>query len=325
MGKLVFLTEHVHPDAVELLRRAPGIELVEGPSLSEADAAAAFAAADALGVRIRNLCAADLDQAPGLRVVAKHGVGTDNIDVAHCTMRAIPVLNTPDANKVAVAEHAMMLMLALAKRLPQSDKAVREGNWRLRDGHDVRELAGRTLAIIGFGRSGQELARRAAAFDMRVLAWGRTLDAGALAAFGVEPAGSLTDALAEADIVSLHMPRPPGGGYLIGANEIALIKSGALFINCARGGIVDEAALAEAVASGQIGGAGMDVFEREPPPLDHPLLHCPGVIVTPHAAGNTREASRRMGIEMAENILAALDGRIPEDRLVNRAVVSQLG
>lgn len=228
------------------------------------------------------------------------------------------VLNTPDANKIAVAEHAMTMMLSLAKRLPRYEAALRTGDWRFRDQLVAEELAGRTLAVLGFGRSGQALARRAAAFDMSLVTWGRTIDRAVAEELGVRVCRTVTEALAQADFVSLHTPRVDAHRPLLGVEEIAAMKPGAFVINCARGGLIDEAALAGALRSGHLAGAGIDVFDHEPPPLDHPLLagDLANVIVTPHSAGNTREASRRMGLEMAENIIAGLAGRHDPSRIV---------
>ncbi|MGD9783131.1 MAG: hydroxyacid dehydrogenase [Hyphomicrobiaceae bacterium] len=319
MARLILITEHVDADAIALLRRRPGFDVVAGEGMP----ASALARCEAIGIRVCRLDAATLALAPHLRVVAKHGVGTDNIDVDHCTARGIPVLNTPDANKAAVAEHAFALMLALAKRLLELDAAVRRGDWAIRDRLRFNELASMTLAIIGFGRSGQELARRARAFDMRVVAFGRSLDRQALTALGVEPADSLAAALGEGDVVSLHVPRPSSGVPLIGRAELRAMKRGALLVNCARGGVVDERALADVLDEGHLGGAGIDVLGEEPPPTTLPLLNRANVILTPHIAGSTREASRRMGMEMAENILQALDGRLPSASLVNPVVLTR--
>jgi len=318
---LVLITEHVDEAAIGRLRAASGIDVVVAPTLNEAELRAAVAKCSAVGVRISRVSAVMISEARNLKVIAKHGVGTDNIDVAAATARGIPVLNTPDANKVAVAEHAMALLLALAKRLPASDEAVRRGDWGLRDRQEVLELAGRTLAVIGFGRSGQELAMRARAFGMDIVTWGRTIDVRRAAVLGVEPVGSLSEALTRADAVSLHVPRPANAAPLVGTNEIAQMRPGALFINCARGGVVDETALAAALSAGHLGGAGIDVFDKEPPAASNPLLSLSNVILTPHAAGNTRNAMRRMAMEMAENILDALAGRIDRSRLVNPAAL----
>ncbi len=313
----ILITEHVHPDALARLGQEPGFEVVEavGDSASARDA---LARVDAIGVRIQRIDASVMERAPRLRVIAKHGVGTDNIDLAAASARRIVVLNTPDANKIAVAEHAMAMMLALVKRLAIYDAALRAGDWSFRDLLVAEELAGRSLSILGFGRSGQELARRAAAFDMSLVAWGRSVDRAVAARLGVRVVTSLNEALASADFVSLHTPRAHASRPLLGASEIAAMREGAFLVNCARGGLVDETALAEALRLNRLAGAGIDVFEAEPPAPDNPLLAADlnNLIVTPHSAGNTREASRRMGLEMADNIIAGLNGRPDASRIV---------
>lgn len=316
--KVVVLTEPIDEAGRALLAARQDIEIVDGHGFSADAIVEAVARAHAIAVRVMALPAGLLAAARRLEVVAKHGVGVDNIDVAHCTARGIPVANTPGANSIAVAEHAMMLMLALAKDALRQDRAVRGGDWHSRLANTPFELAGRTLLVIGFGRSGQELARRAVAFGMRVLAAGRTLDAAALAMHGAEPVADWRAALAKADVVSLHIPRPVGEIPLIGAGELAQMKPGALLVNCARGGIVDEAALATALRGGHIGGAGLDVLADEPPRADNPLLGLDNVILSPHVAGNTGEAARRMAVATAENVLAAFDGRLDPACIVNR-------
>lgn len=320
--KVVLLTEPIHAAGRALLAARVDIEIVDGHGLGADALAAAVARAQAIAVRVMPLPAGLLATAPRLEVVAKHGVGIDNIDVAHCTRRGIPVANTTGANSIAVAEHAMMLMLALAKDALRQDRAVRGGNWSSRLANSPFELAGRTLLVIGFGRSGQELSRRAGAFGMRVLAAGRTLDAATLAMYGAEPVTDWRAALTEADVVSLHIPRPAGDAHLIGAVELAQMKRGALLVNCARGGIVDEAALARALREGHIGGAGLDVLADEPPGKDNPLLGLDNVVLSPHVAGNTGESARRMAVATAENVLAAFDGRLDPACIVNRSELS---
>lgn len=321
----ILLTERVHPDAVILLRQQPGYHVIDASDARDDEVHQALGDVAAIGVRIRRIDAAVLAAAPKLRVIAKHGVGTDNIDHDVCAQRGILVLNTPDANKVAVAEHAFAMMLALVKQLARYEEAARASDWKFRDQPSACELAGRTLAVIGFGRSGQELARRARAFDMRVFAWGRSVDRARAEALGVDVARDLDMALAVADFVSLHVPKPNTGGALIGRREFALMKPGAMLVNCARGGVVDESALAAALRSQHLGGAGIDVFDQEPPPLDHPLLarDLPNVLVTPHSAGSTKESARRMALEMAANIIAGLSGRHDPSHIVRIAVRAQ--
>ncbi|MEW5963991.1 MAG: hydroxyacid dehydrogenase [Pseudomonadota bacterium] len=317
--RVVLLTEPIDEAGRAMLAARGDVEIVDGHGLGADEMAHALARAHAIAVRVMPLPAELLAAARRLEVVAKHGVGVDNIDVAHCTARGIPVANTPGANAIAVAEHAMMLMLALAKDALRQDRAVRGGNWSGRLANTPFELHGRTLLVIGFGRSGQELARRARAFGMCVLAAGRSLDAGILAALEVEPVADWRAALPAADVVSINIPRPAGAGHMIGAAELAAMRRGALLVNCARGGIVDEAALAAALRDGQLAGAGLDVLGEEPPRADNPLLGLDNVMLSPHVAGNTGEAARRMAAATAANVLAAFDGRLDPACVVNRA------
>lgn len=320
----ILLTERVHTDAVQLLRAMPGYHVVCGDEIDRPGFEAALAEADAIGVRVHRLGGDVLARAPGLKVVAKHGVGTDNVDHGYCTAHGIVVTNTPDANKVSVAEHAMMLMLALAKNLTGWDSAVRSGAWQKSGLAQPFELAGRTLSLIGFGRSGQELARRARAFDMRIAVWSRSADPQMLVAVEARRCESLDEVLAVGDVVSLHVPRMAGAPPLISARELGAMKRGALLVNCARGGIVDEAALAAALASGHVAGAGIDVFDVEPLPSTSELLALPNVVLSPHIAGVTAESMRRVGLEMAACIISVLEGRIDPAHVVNRDVMARL-
>lgn len=286
----VVVTEPVHPDALALLRDA-GCTLL-GPALEPADAVL---------VRLHPLAA---DALAHVRMVAKHGVGVDNIDVAAARALGVVVANTPGANADAVAEQALMLMLMLA--LARDLDGQREG----RRGA-VRGLEGRRLFLVGFGASAGRVAKLAAAFGMAVSAWtpsGRAL--------GVPRAASLAAGLAAADILSLHCPLTPQTRGMIGAAEIAAMPRGALIVNCARGGIVDERALADALRSGHLGGAALDVTEEEPLPQDHPLRAVAGLVLTPHAAGLSEGAFRRMGMQAAQNILDWRAGRLAPEATV---------
>ncbi|MFN3972438.1 MAG: NAD(P)-dependent oxidoreductase [Gemmobacter sp.] len=281
MLRRVAVMEPVHPDALSCLRAARW-EVVGD-----------LAGASAVILRTRRVTAAEL---AGLGLVSKHGVGVDNIPLEAARGAGVWVTNTPGANAAAVAEQAMMFLLALARDL-DGQRAGRVAG--------VRGVEGMRLAVLGFGASGQRLARLAAAFGMvvTVVARGRADAAG----FAV---ADLAGALAGADALSLHVPLTDATRGMIGAAELAEMAPGALVVNCARGGIVDEAALAAAIASGHLAGAGLDVAEVEPMPVDHPLRRLPGVIVTPHAAGLGQGAFRRMGMEAARNVIDWGEGRL---------------
>jgi D-3-phosphoglycerate dehydrogenase len=306
--KTVLLTEPMHDAGIAILRAAPNIELVVGAGFSADAMAAVIARSHAIGLRNYPLPGALLARANGLQVVAKHGVGCDSIDVAHLTSRGIPVLVTASANKVSVAEHTMTLILALAKDIVAYDRAVRSDNWQHRYSLSAWELRGRTLLIIGFGRIGKEVAARARAFGMRVIVADIALDHGRAGALGCETTTDFRSALPQADIVSLHIPRNAATVGIFAAREFGLMKPGAIFVNCARGGLIDEAALIAALSSGHVSRAGLDVFDDEPLPASNPLRSRGDVLLSPHSAASTVESGRQMAVDTAENILAGLAG-----------------
>jgi glyoxylate reductase len=248
-----------------------------------------------------------LGTAPRLRVVSTCSVGVDHVDVAAATARGVRVGYTPGVLTEATADLAFALLLAAARRIPEADRFVREGRWvkawepALLLG---RELAGATLGIIGLGAIGQAVARRAAGFGMRVAAWTRS----GRAVPGIESVRGLDELLARADVLSVHVARTAETIGLIGAREIARMKRGALLVNTARGGIVDEAAVCAALASGRLGAAGLDVFATEPLPMDSPLLTVPNLVLAPHIGSATRETRARMAELCVKNLVAGLRG-----------------
>jgi len=246
--------------------------------------------------------------APRLAVLSKYGIGVDKIDVAACTDAGIPVLFTPGVNHTTVAEHAFLLMLALEKQLLFHADSTRAGGWRRATGH---ELMGRTLGIVGLGRIGREVATRARAFGMEVLAWNRSWDASFAAAHGIHRAADIADLLRRADIVSLHTSLAPETRRLIRADTIALLKPDAIVVNCARGEIVDTADVADALRSGRLRGYATDVLDEEPPPPDHPLPRLPNCLVTPHVGSRTFESVQRQALAAVTNLVAAMRGEPP--------------
>ncbi|MFC2968139.1 hydroxyacid dehydrogenase [Acidimangrovimonas pyrenivorans] len=296
----ILVTEPIHDDAVALLREA-GCEITSDAPLDEVDAVI---------VRTDPIPAGAL--APGrLKVISKHGVGVDNIPLEAARAAGIAVTNTPGANAGSVAEHALMLMLALAKALPAMQRAARAGG--LPDpAAQVIELAGRRLLVAGYGQSGKRLASLAAALGMRVTVWSRSLK-GATTPEGYTVAPDFRAALPQSDVVSLHLPLVPETRGMLGAAELALLPRGALVINTGRGGLIDEAAL---LAADHLGGFGLDVVAGEPIRPDNPLLRAPNGIVTPHSAAMTGEAFRNMGMMAARNVLDALAGRADPTCLV---------
>ncbi len=252
-----------------------------------------------------------MEAAPGLRIVARHGVGVDDVDVPEAMRRGILVTRAPGSNARAVAEHALALMLALLKDLPGLSAQVAGGAWR-EAGTKVRDVAGLRLGLVGCGAIGVGVARLAEAFGMEVMAFDP-------AGTPVAAAPDLPSLLARSDILSLHLPFMPSTRHIIGAAELARLPRGALLINTARGGLVDEVALLAALDSGQVAGAGLDVFEAEPPRADDPLRRHPRVIVTPHVAGVTDGSLVNMGVMAATCIAAVLQGRQPPAECLVRA------
>jgi D-3-phosphoglycerate dehydrogenase len=296
----------------------------ELPAPSRGELLAAMTDTAAILVRTQRIDAAVIAAAAGLRVVSRHGVGYDNVDVAALTARGIPLAIAATANMVAVAEHTLWMMLELTKRGRELDGMTRSGDWGARARPLSVELAGRTLLIVGFGRIGSRVAARARAFDMRVLVLDPYGPAERIRAAGCEPVPDLAPALAAADIVSLHCPLTPATRRMLDDGALAALRPHAIVVNTARGGLIDEAALADALRDGRLAGAGIDVFETEPAPRDHPLLGLPRALVSPHSAGVTCEAAARMAIESAENVVAALDGRLDPAVVVNPEVLEGL-
>jgi D-3-phosphoglycerate dehydrogenase / 2-oxoglutarate reductase len=240
-----------------------------------------------------------------LRVVGRAGVGVDNVDVETATRRGVIVLNAPGGNTVSTAEHAFSLLLSVARKIPQADASVREKNWERKDFEGV-ELYNKTLGVIGMGRIGSELSRRAIAFGMRVIAYDPYLAATRARSLQVELVEELDDLLRSADFISLHTPLTNETRHLLDASRLQKTKRGVRIINCARGGLVDEEALARALQDRHVAAAALDVFEKEPLPNDSALRSAPNLILTPHLGASTAEAQESVGIEIAQSIRAAL-------------------
>jgi len=301
----VLVADGLGEEGLARLREAG--EVIVRSGLAEADLAALLPGADALIIRSgTRVSSAALGGAPRLRVIARAGVGVDNIDVDAATRRGVLVLNTPESSTIAAAEHTMAMLLALVRRIPQAHAALSAGRW-IREPYTGTELAGKTLGIIGLGKIGSEVARRAVAFDMRVLAHDPYVTEERARRLGVE-LGAWEEVLRRSDVLTLHVPLAENTQALIGSNELAAMKPGALLVNCARGGLVDEQALLGALEEGHVGGAALDVFAVEPPPAGSPLLAHPRVVATPHLGASTREAQRSIAVDVADQVLAALRG-----------------
>jgi D-3-phosphoglycerate dehydrogenase len=295
----VLISDKLESPGLDLLRQA-GIELDERHGLTGTALQEAVRAADGVIVRSGTRITADLLENPGrLRAVVRAGVGVDNIDVAAATRRGIVVMNTPGGNTVSAAEHTITLIMALARHIPAADASLRQGKWE-RSKLVGTQLAGKTLGVIGLGRIGREVARRAAGLDMKVLGFDPFMAPDKAAQFGIESVAELDQLLPRCDFLTVHTPLTDETRDLIGARALTLIKGGVRIINCARGGIINEEALAEALRSGQVAGAALDVFVHEPPPPDHPLLKFPNVVLTPHLGASTIEAQTSVALEAAQ-------------------------
>lgn len=275
---------------------------------------------DAMILGVQKIGPDEIAAAKGLQAVARIGVGYDAIDVPALTAARIPLLITGEANSPSVAEKALHFMLALAKRGTHMDALVRGNRWTDRLSQMPADLLGKTVLIIGFGRIGTRTAKRCHAMEMKVLVTDPHIDPAAISAAGCEPV-TLEAGLPRADFVTIHCPKTSETTNLIAASALARMKPTAFLVNTARGGIVDEVALATALAEGRLAGAGLDVLLEEPPPADHPLFKAPNVLLAPHMAGVTREAFDRMAVQAAENVLSALDGRTIRANVVNTDVL----
>jgi D-3-phosphoglycerate dehydrogenase len=276
--------------------------------------AAARLGASGIIARQGRITAAVMEAVPALRIIARHGAGTDEIDLDAARARGLLVTRTPGANARAVAEHAIAMILFLVKDIPALRRHVAAGEWR--DGHmRVRDAAGLRLGLVGMGPIGQETARLAAAFGMTVSAFSHHAED---AAFGqARRAASLDALLRESDILSLHTALTETSREMLNARTLSLLPRGALIVNTARGGLIDEAALLAALSSGQIAAAALDVAATEPPAADHPFRRHPSVVLTPHVAGVTEGSMRQMAKDAAECVVAALTGGVvPPDRIV---------
>lgn len=300
----ILISDPLRPEGIELLRDS-GAEVVVLEDRDELPKL--LGDCDALVVRSMTKVTRELlsHASERLRVIGRAGIGVDNIDIGAATERGILVVNAPTANLISATEHTFALLLALARNVPAADSSLKDGEWD-RKRFVGYELQGKTLGVIGFGRIGQQVARRAAAFDMDILAYDPFLDPDVARRLDVEPV-ELDDLVARADVVTLHTPFTEGTKNILNAERIAAMKEGALLVNCARGGLVDEDALVEALDSGQLAGAAFDVFAQEPP-VGSRLAGHPKVVVTPHIGAQTREAQERIALQTARMVLAALDG-----------------
>jgi len=301
----ILVAEPIAPEGVALLRAHHEVD--ERPGLTPAELCASLANYDALVVRSQvQVDASVIAAGPRLQVIGRAGVGVDNVDLEAATRAGITVVNAPTGNTIAAAEHTLALLYGVARKIAAADASVRRGEWQ-RTQFTGLELRGRTLGLVGLGKIGQAIAARARAMEMAVLASDPYVTAEQAAHHGAELV-PFDDLLARADVVSVHVPLSRATRGMIGAKELGRMKPGAILLNVARGGVVDEAAVAAALTKGTLAGAGVDVFEHEPP-VDSPLLDAPNTLLTPHLGASTAEAQVAVAEEIADQVIDVLAGR----------------
>ena len=320
--KKVLVPHNMGKEGVDLLRRRDDIEVqIYSAGINQAELLPMLSDAAGIALSGTPYRQAETDASLVMQVVARIGVGYDTVGVPALTARRIPLMVAGTANSTSVAEHAFHLMMALAKRTPALDAMVRKGNWGDRHAGLPMELFGKTVLIVGFGRIGTRSARRCQGFDMNVLIYDPYVPAEKIDSAGCERVTDLDAALPRADFVSIHCPKNPETVGMFNAARLSRMKHGAFIVNTARGGIIDEPALHGALTSGQLAGAGLDVFDMEPTPVNNTLLQLDTVITSPHMAGVTTELVAGMAMVTAENILSVLDDKPNRDNVINKEVL----
>ncbi len=306
----VMIVQPIHENGVKMLLNA-GFEVIHASSPEPSVVAREIADCDGVIVRTAPFTAEIIRSAPKLKVIARHGVGVDNIDVEEASRHGIYVVNTPNANALSVAEATVAFILALAKKLKEMDAATRKGEFKIRDLFSTMDVDGKILGIIGLGRIGSLVAKKCqAAFSMKVLAFDPYIDPARASELGVELV-PLERLLKESDFVTIHVPLTPETKGMIGEAQLRLMKPTAYIINMARGPIWDELAVLKAVEEGWIAGAATDVFVEEPPKPDHPFFKCEKILLTPHNAALTKECVIRMAEGAAQGVIEVLTGKRP--------------
>jgi D-3-phosphoglycerate dehydrogenase / 2-oxoglutarate reductase len=323
--KKILITESFSQKGRALLRERDDIEMVEFPNMISAGdfriMLEQHAPVHGVALGATRFGEIELEASGDMKVVTRIGVGYDAVDVPALSRRKVPLMVAGTANSPSVAEQALFMMLTLAKRATEMHAIVKNGTWAYRLGSLPFDLYGKAVLIIGFGRIGTRTAKRCLAMEMQVLVYDPYKEAAEITAAGCKPVADLDAALPRADFVSIHCPKTPETVGMFGAARLRLMKPTAYLINTARGGLIDEQALHEALVSGQLAGAGLDVFEQEPPPVGHVLHALPNVIMAPHVAGVTVEAVDRMSEQTARNLLSALDGEPIRQNVINQDVL----
>ncbi len=317
---VVLIADKLAESTVEALGDQVEVRWVDGPDRQKL--LAAVPEADAILVRSATTVDAEvLDAAPKLKIVARAGVGLDNVDVNTATERGVLVVNAPTSNIHSAAEHAVALLLSAARQIPAADATLREHAWK-RSSFSGTEIFGKTVGVVGLGRIGQLVAQRLAAFETHIVAYDPYVSAARAAQLGIELL-SLDELLGRADFISVHLPKTPETAGLIDKEALAKTKPGVIIVNAARGGLIDEAALADAITSGHVRAAGLDVYSKEPC-TDSPLFELSQVVVTPHLGASTEEAQDRAGTDVAASVKLALAGEfVPDAVNVGGGTVSE--
>lgn len=322
MKKKVLIVQPIHESGIKVFDDRFDVKVASDPSVETV--IREIQGVEGVVVRTAPFTREIIEAAKDLKVIARHGVGVDNIDVEAATEHGIYVLNTPNANAVSVAEHTLIAMGALAKRVLQMDKGTRAGDWEIRNEYKAVDLDGKTLGLVGIGRIGTMVARKAqGAFNMKVIAFDPYAKPEVARENGITLVSSVDEVFREADVVSLHTPLTPETRHTVNRARLALMKPTAFLINFSRGEVVDEAALYDALKNERIAGAALDVFEEEPAAASNPLFALPNVLVSPHSAALTKECVIRMATGAAQGVVDVLTGKKPQF-IVNPAVLEKL-
>lgn len=324
--KKVIIIGKVHAVGLDILYEHGGLDIAEFTDPDVPVPAENITEADALLVRTGNLTEDDIKEAKKLMVVSRHGVGCDNVPVNALSARGIPVTIVGPVNAISVAEQTLSMMLTLTKRVAEYDNAVRSGDWEVRNSLKTTELSEKKLLLLGLGRIGGEVAKRARGFDMNILVYDPYLSTEAIHSAGGTKVDDWKTVLGTVDVLSIHLPLNDATRHIVNEEVLAAMKPNAIVLNAARGGLIDEYALYDALIGRMAdGGAGLDTFEVEPPALDHPLFALSNVILSPHSAAMTEESARKMGMVSAQNVIAGLEGNLDPALIFNRKALESRG
>jgi D-3-phosphoglycerate dehydrogenase len=302
----VLIAEKISPEGVDKLAERFDVDVFD--NMSREELLAKIGDYDGLVVRSGTKVDADLiAEAKKLKVIGRAGIGVDNIDVEAATIKGIMVANVPESNIISAAEHTMAMLMATARNIPAANASLSGGEWK-RSAYQGVELYGKTLGVIGVGRIGALVAERASGFGMKLIGHDPYISSQKAKSLGIAMKPSMEDVLREADFITLHVPKNKDTLHMLGGKQFDMVKKGVRIVNVSRGGVIDEAALAEAIEEGKVAGAAIDVFEKEPPEKDNPLFGMPQVVVTPHLGASTSEAQYKAGVAIADQVVAALTG-----------------